>query len=348
MFEDKTFEAILAGLLARAPGGLDKREGSVLYDALAPAAMELANLYVRLDAVADEAFADTAHRGGLIRRCAERGIAPRPATKAVLKGEFSRSVAVGSRFSLDELNYTVIQAEGNGARLECETPGAEGNRHFGRLIPIEYIPGLESAELTELLIPGEDEEGTEALRARYFATLESQAFGGNIADYKEKAGALPGVGGVRVVPAWNGGGTVKLVITTSEHGAPAPELVRSVQQAMDPAPGGTGLGLAPIDHVVTVEGARAVAVDIAAAVTLEEGFTWQAIEEEARRAVEGYLLELRRAWADTAPVVRVSQVENRLLSVKGVLDIAAATLNGKAENIALDSDQVPVLGVLNG
>ena len=44
------------------------------------------------------------------------------------------------------------------------------------------------------LIPGEDEESDDAPSRRYFESLESQAFGGNIADYKNKVELLPGVG----------------------------------------------------------------------------------------------------------------------------------------------------------
>ena len=55
---------------------LDKREGSVIYDAIAPAALELANMYVALDVVMDEVFADSASYYYLIKRAAERGIYP--------------------------------------------------------------------------------------------------------------------------------------------------------------------------------------------------------------------------------------------------------------------------------
>ena len=41
---------------------LDSREGSLLFLAEAPAAVELQNLYIALDAVLTETFADTASR----------------------------------------------------------------------------------------------------------------------------------------------------------------------------------------------------------------------------------------------------------------------------------------------
>ena len=100
--------------------------------------------------------------------------------------------------------------------MQCETIGAAGNTLFGTMIPIEYMKGLTKAELTELLIPGEDEEETEHLRERYFDSVKSLSFGGNIADYQEKVTAISGVGGVKVYPACKGGGTVKLTIVNSD------------------------------------------------------------------------------------------------------------------------------------
>ncbi len=66
------------------------------------------------------------------------------------------------------------------------------------MIPIDYIQGLKTAELTEILIPGEDEEDTEKLRQRYFDSFKDSAFGGNVRDYLNKTKSIPGVGSVKV------------------------------------------------------------------------------------------------------------------------------------------------------
>lgn len=42
MYEEQTFEAIIKRMLDRVSGDVDKREGSVIYDALAPIAFSLA------------------------------------------------------------------------------------------------------------------------------------------------------------------------------------------------------------------------------------------------------------------------------------------------------------------
>lgn len=41
MFENMSYEGILQRMLDRVPNTFDKREGSIIFDALAPAAMEM-------------------------------------------------------------------------------------------------------------------------------------------------------------------------------------------------------------------------------------------------------------------------------------------------------------------
>lgn len=346
MYEHMTYEKILRDLLARAPANVDTREGSIFYDAVAPAAAELANAYIELDYCMDEAFADTAEREFLIRRCAERGITPQEATNAVLKGVFEPAVPIGSRFNADDRNYVVLeQIEGMTYRVQCEEAGVAGNMYLGPLIPIEYINGLESASLTEVLIPGEDDEDTDILRARYFRSFDSQAFGGNIADYQEKANALPGVGAVKVHPVWKGGGTVKLVILSSEFKPPSDELISNVQNAIDPEDNqGSGIGLAPIDHTVTVTGAEAQEVDIGLHLTYAPGYDWAGVQDSVTDAIEAYFAELRQAWESETIIVRISQIETRLLGVTGVLDLSDTDICGATQNLQIDTDSVPVLG----
>ena len=82
MFEENDFDTLMERMLENVSDELDKREGSVIYDAIAPAALELANMYVALDVVMDEVFADTASYYYLIKRAAERGIYPKEETNA--------------------------------------------------------------------------------------------------------------------------------------------------------------------------------------------------------------------------------------------------------------------------
>jgi len=230
LYEGQTFEAILQRMLDRVPADIDKRPGSVIYDALAPAAAELAQLYAELDINYNLSFADTASGEYLTRRAAEFGVNRRPATKARRQGLFYGAgdapidVPFGSRYGIDGLIYAVVGKASTGVYvLECETAGTVGNQPFGALLPIEYIAGLARAELGTVLVPGEDEEDDESLRQRYYAAVNEPAFGGNVADYKLKIGAIEGVGGVKVFPVWQGGGTVKCTIIGAAFDGFAPE-----------------------------------------------------------------------------------------------------------------------------
>ncbi len=351
MYESMSFDVILKRMLDRIPSSFDKREGSVIYDALAPAAMEIMAMYIELENVLTEAFADTASREYLIRRAAERGIVPYPASEASLRAASkpaSLDVPIGSRFSLNDLNYVLTEKTGDGEYVvKCETKGVVGNRYFGRLIPIDYIVGLESIEITELLIPGEDEEGTESIRRRYFETFDIKAFGGNIKDYIQKTNSISGVGAVKVTPVWNGGGTVLLTILNSEFGKASDTLVKKVQNEIDPTGDASGVGTAPIGHIVTVRTAEETVIDISTSLMFREGYSFGRLKAEITKAIDEYLLEIRRVWADeSSSVVRISQIETRIMNINGVIDVWNTKINGAESNLLLDAYSIPVLGVI--
>lgn len=58
MYEEMTFENIMDRCLNRVSASIDKREGSIVYDAIAPAAAELAIMYIELAYLMDRAFPD--------------------------------------------------------------------------------------------------------------------------------------------------------------------------------------------------------------------------------------------------------------------------------------------------
>ncbi len=354
MYEEKTQEAIYEEMMATIKENypeLDTRAEGILGIALTPCAIELAQAYAEIDTILDESFADTASREFLIRRAAERGIEPTPATYAVVKGVFNIDVTGGESFTLDDFNYEVTEKISTGTyKLECETIGSESNSHTGTLIPLDYIDGLETATITEVLIPGEDEEETESLRTKYFNSLSSQSFGGNIADYKEKVNDLSGVGGCKVYPTWNGGGTVKVVIINSDYEKTSTELIETVQNDIDPVGhSGEGYGFAPIGHVVTVDSVSETLINIVSTITYKEGYSFDAIKSYIEAAIDDYLLELCKAWAnESSLVVRISQIEYRLLNVTGIVDITGTTINDEAVNLVLGADYIPVRGTVSG
>lgn len=351
MYENITFETILQRMLDRVSNEIDKREGSIIYNALAPAAAEFKQMLIEVDVILNETFADTASRENLIRRAAERGLRPDGATKAVFKGVFNINLEIGTRFTGADWVFKITEHLGGlNYRVECETPGSASNTALGAIVPVEYINGLTSAQLTELLVPGEDEEDTEVFRASYFNSFESQAFGGNRADYKKKVNGLPGVGGCKVKRTPSGGGTVGIVIIDSALGVPTPTLISDVQTAIDPLGNqGEGLGLAPIGHMVTVTGVTEATANFSTTITYAPEWDWPALKPYFDDMVDAYLLELKKAWQnETQLIVRISQVESRALNLAGVIDISGTTINGQAVNLVLGINEIPKRGTTNG
>lgn len=401
MYEAQTYEVILARMLQKAlsvNSNLDTREGSLVWLGNAPAAVELQNLYIALDTVLNETFADTASRPYLIQRAGERGLSPQPASPAILQMAITPTtlfLPMNTRFSIGELNYYVSADRGNGNyELTCETAGEAGNNYTGTVIPIEYVDGLQTCTITSILVPGEDEEDTEVFRQRYFNSLNAQAFGGNRIDYIEKVNAIPGVGGVKPYRAWNSnikpadmippegtsgwisslsnvpeavktwlntvytaakdslltvGGTVKLVVIDSTFSVPSTSLVNQVQTAIDPIQNaGEGVGIAPIGHVVKVYGVESETVNLSFDLTYQTGWDWDDVKAYVEETIQGYFKDLAETWADQeqALVVRISQIESRLLGVSGILDIANTKINDNPTNYELELDHIPVLGTI--
>ncbi|MGG7153596.1 baseplate J/gp47 family protein, partial [Clostridium neonatale] len=58
-----------------------------------------------------------------------------------------------------------------------------------------------------------------------------------------------------------------------------------------------------------------------------------------------YFIELKKTWSDNDNlVVRISQIETRLLNIEGILDIADTKINSIAENLVLGADNIPKRG----
>ena len=345
MNEIPTYEEILQRCLDRIPNTIDKRQGSIIYDALAPCCVELAQMYIELSGIYDQVFIDTAVGEALDKLVEQNGVKRKDATYALRKGEFNMVVPVGNRFSDGENTYIVIEniAGTNNSILRCEQAGAVGNGYYGSLTPITYLQGLTKAELTDIIDMGDDVESDEDLRVRYMESVTAPQFGGNVSDYQNKVKSLIGVGGCKVIPIWNGGGTVKLIITNSQGGVPTSSLVNDVQEAVDPNQDQQGLGIAPIGHIVTVEGAAAKNIIVSATFTLESGVNPTDIQDSVNNVVDNYFKSLSVNWdKEDNLIARISQLETRLLGVAGVLDITNTKMNNSSSNLSLQSNEIPV------
>lgn len=352
MYEGKTYDVILEEMLDNVPNTIDKREGSIIYDALAPVAIELAQVYADMDMLIDETFADSASYYYLIKRAAEHGVFVKEGTSAVLEVVVQPTdlqIEMGTEFNVGELNYAITDSLDEGHYLlTCNTAGTEGNNTVDDVIPMEYIEGLESIEVWGIYTAGTDDEDEESLRERYIESFKESAFGGNKADYKEKIKAIPGVGGCKVYSAKDldsTAGNVKCVIQSSEYGYANQNLIEQVQNIIDPTQDGSGNGLAPCGHIVTISSLTSTALFI----EIEAEFvnTWDDVEITMKESIQEYLLSLSKEWDEQdAILVRRSKIENILLDIDGIKDVYNVVISGRENNYTIGKDSVPVLGGL--
>ncbi|MUN75460.1 baseplate J/gp47 family protein [Enterococcus casseliflavus] len=361
--EEYDYEYFINQALSKVPEGIDTREGSIIYDALAPTCYQLAAFIMQLKNVLLETFVVTATGECLDYRAQETGLERIEATKAIVRARLTRedgspfSVAMGSRFSSigdDPVYYTVIAAEEEGIfRLQAEIAGESGNKYIGVLLPLNNFNGLAEAMVTEILIPARDTETDEELRKRIIDSKEIVTFGGNITDYYYLTSGIQGVGAVQIYPVWNGGGTVRLVILDDTYKAANEVLVERVQQMIDPTSNQQGIGYAPIGHQVTVAAPTNKTIDVEFELTLNLGVSYPQLADTIHQVIEDYFDKVRRGWDERTDAgyecwVFRSQITAAILSVLGVANVQGLKLNGLEADVQLelsnDKQELPLLG----
>lgn len=338
--EQYTFEYLMERALRRVPDTMDKRQGSIIYNAIAPAILEIALFYNELAALELDTSVDTASGDRLTLRCAEKGVFRKTATPAQRMGTFNMVVPLGSRFSIEGINYYVKQhIDETTYMLECEQGGEIGNEYFGNLLPITFITGLTSAVITDVIVPGADEETDDSLRNRYKQSIVESPEGGNNAQYKKWATDYHGIGAAKVFPLWNGGNTVKVAITNALYLPAEQALIDEFQNYIDPGAEGLGNGVAPTGAKVTITGGTRKNIDVYANVVLAEGYTEV---EGTSEALSDYLASI----VFVKNSVSYMRIGSALLDCSSVAEISNLTLNGTTSDVVLTGDDIPVLNSL--
>ena len=303
-----------------------------------------------MDFIIEQSHAGTADIEHLEMIALDRAIVRKEATNAYVKAEFNVAIPIGSRFSLKGYNYKAVEVINDGLhhyKMMVEETGAGANTLKGDLIAIDYIDGLESAKVTELLVAGDEEEDKDSLYKRYIQSFTSQSFAGNISAYKEKFASIQGVGGSKIYPTWQGAGTVKAVLISSDYTAVSDYLINQIRAEAVPAKG-SGYGWAPIGHNLTIESVKEVVISVSTQITYAAGYSSSNLSEKIKEKIKEYLKGIAEAWKEgdehTEAIVYISRLESAILDVQGVLDVNNTSLNKNSSNLTLQSDEIPKLG----
>lgn len=361
--EENTFEKIMTRMLANERlSNVDKRVGSIAYDAIAPCAMELAELYMKMDILESQTYLLTATGNSLDKRVYDFGVIRRDGTFAQRIGKFQKyktnadgdfelnedgnkilvdmEIPIDSRFTIPEnstLIYRYIGKIDGHEILQCEQSGSAGNTHVGTILPIISINDLIVAKITGTYKPAEDRETDDELRKRTLEIINNESFGGNIADYIEFTNEIDGVGNTKVFPAWQFNGSVLLSIVDQQFNPVSQEFIAKVKEIIDPEENsGEGVGIAPIGHYVTVTTPQKIEIKISITVQLEVDVEVTNIQEGIEREIESYFNSVRREFGqDNTLAIYRSRIIDSVLNVREVLNVTNVLLNDSDEDIIM-------------
>ncbi len=345
MFEDRTAENIQAEILAGMGDRVQTREGSFAAELAGPAAAEMALIYQAIAAMIPVFYVDEGS-GGFIDIAAGRyGIIRKEGAKAAasihLTGRAGTVIPAGTTFLADTglefiLDAAVtLAADGRGeGSLTAAAVGSVYNVEAGALTGmVTTLTGL-TAWRSDAATGGADPETDRALVGRLYDHWRKPSTSGNVYDYQRWALEVDGVGAAKVLPVWNGPGTVKVLLAGPERRPVDDSVVQAAAERIETQ--------RPIGAAVTVESAAGVAIDVSAALSLDGSATLAEVKTGFVSRLDTYLQSL----AFESSTVLFNRVAFLLLDVPGVSDYTGLAVNGGVENVTIGAEQVPVVGTV--
>ncbi|MCL0330621.1 baseplate J/gp47 family protein [Apilactobacillus xinyiensis] len=364
---DKDFDYYLDKMLDAVDDKLDKREGSIIYDALAPAAQAMEEQNIDLAEVIKQSYTISAEGEFLDYKAFEKGASRELATNALVTAKVLDSnqnpinnVNIGDRFASigdEPIFYTVTRINNDlTVLLQAEESGKRPNGYKEQILPITPNDSLSWAEIIEVSVPARNDEDDDTLRNRILSTDDYNAYGGNLADYQDMLKKIQSVGKGQIYTAWQGGGTVKVVILDNDNHPASNELLNEVKVALDPKGfDGKGYGLAPVGHRVTVVAPSVVYVDVNTQITTDGVVQPNELLDSIKTAISGYIDKQIDKWdvidQETYDGYKLtifrSQILAEILKVEHIINASLPKINGEDKDLTLtftnDISQLPVM-----
>lgn len=378
-----TKEYLLNMALQNVPEDVDTRQGSIIYDTLSITCTKMADIFMEVKQIVEQAYMPTATKEENIDYiAAERGITREKATKAQRLGTFTypngapATIQTGALFcTIDEnkdnvINYIVVspyvvdgvQIVGSYV-LECQTEGIIGNTYFGEILPLTDMDTLGSATLTTVLTPARDKETHESVKQRYYDTFNIEAFGGNIADYRQYMRAFTGVGQTQIYPRTKDDKRIILSCVDPSNQPISTEYQNTIRQELDPEnyynngndTSGLGLGVVPMGHYPVVTTPDIVELDIDLEVVISNTGYFETAKQQIENNINGYIREVQDSWDNGDGEYEIIVYYNKILAFaetsSGVANVRKCTINGGMADIHLpqsrEKQNMPKLGILN-
>ena len=325
--------------LATVSNGQSTIEGSFNSDMLTANAVEFEQAYAEMQQMIQANFATTSWGGYLTSRAAEYGVVRKEATAATgiinLVGTAGAMIIQGSLFATSQgvnfytTAFATIGADGTASiNIQSSSTGIVGNVAAGLITKIPMsIPGITSCNNITACQNGFDQETDAELLARYLLKVRTPATSGNKYHYQQWALSVAGIGQAKVLPLWNGNGTVKVIIVDSDNATASDTLIKQVGDYIE--------SVRPIGATVTVTSPEPIAINIMAKITGVGN------QDKIKAAVNEYF----KANGFGINYVSIARI-GKLLLDSGITDYDDLQINGQMENISLSNDQLPTCGTV--
>lgn len=329
-------DAILRDILNQRPEANVSADGDYYLRANATGA-SVEGLYQHQQWIARQIFPDTSDSDILERHASLRRLKKKSATLAsgtiTFSGTVGSPVLVGTEAKTNSgLAFVTTSSDVIGAggavsiAAQASATGTDSNQAAGTALTLTSAPaGVLSSATIASMSGGTDAETDASLLSRLLFVLRNPPCGGASHDYYTWAMNVDGVTAAYVYPLRRGMGTVDVAVMTV-GGIPGAALVASVQDYIDTQ--------RPVQGDCLVLAPTAVPVNIAAALTLDSGYTATSVQSAIDTALGNYFASLKPG--DTAYLHRLRSC---ISGTEGVMDYA---ISAPATNTAtlVDSSHV--------
>ena len=345
----KTIDEIYREMLAcfGEETGLEPREGTDLSARMYALAAQVYALYVQADWVTRQAFPQTAEGEYLDYHAQLRSLERKPALPAQGTVRFTAGEASQSDRSIPEgtvcmtaglVRFATTQAAVLPAGeltvdvpVQALEPGTAGNVSAQTVVSMAVAPmGIASCTNPQAFAGGADGEGDEELRARVLDTFRRLPNGANAAFYEQGALSFDQVAAAAVIPKPRGLGSVDVIVSTLA-GTPGEELLEQLQDYFEQR--------REIAVDVQVKAPTPVTVNVAVQVKAKGGWDKTQVLDQVEEALEG--------WFDGKLLgqdVLLARLGSLIYGCDGVENYA---ISAPAADLAVDADELPVLGTLS-
>lgn len=319
-------------------GSLSDVSGTFVGDNLAANAVEFEKAYIEMNLMMEAAFAETSWGEYLTMRAAEHGIDRKDAVQAqgTVTVTGNGVVPVGSLFATESgitfeaVKSVTIEKSGD-VPVRAVDAGTSGNVAARTITKIPVtIAGISSVINSAATYDGYNAESDESLLNRLYLHVRNPITSGNANHYREWALSVGGVGTAKVVPLWNGNGTVKVIIADSDNNQASEALIKKTADYIET--------VRPIGATVTVVTPSIKEFSVSANVVVVKG--WESMyADKLKSAIANYM----QNEAFTDGKVSLAKIGKAMLDSGTISDYNKLLLDGSNANITLTTEQLPRL-----